>query len=115
MNKSLLKVAATTAMATMSFVSILTTSAQAEEYTFSIENKSSRAVTQVLVSQDGNDWGYFSLTKTVQPGTTATMVWGEHTNHEACVQWIKIGYEDGTMTEATKFDFCKNPDLEVSD
>jgi plastocyanin len=114
-NKSLLKVAATTAMATMSFVSILTTSAQAEEYTFSIENKSSRAVTQVLVSQDGNDWGYFSLTKTVQPGTTATMVWGEHTNHEACVQWIKIGYEDGTMTEATKFDFCKNPDLEVSD
>jgi hypothetical protein len=62
-NKSLLKVAATTAMATMSFVSILTTSAQAEEYKFTIENKSSRAVTQVLVSENGQDWGYFSLSK----------------------------------------------------
>jgi hypothetical protein len=115
MNKSLLKAAATTAMATMSFVSILTTSAQAREFKFTIENKSSRAVTQVLVSENGQDWGYFSLTKTIQPRTTDEMVWGEHTNHEACVQWIKIGYEDGTMTEPAKFDFCKNPDLEVTD
>lgn len=85
------------------------------EFTFTVENKSSRAVTQVLVSEDGREWGYFSLNETIRPGKTGTMTWGEHTNNEACVQWIKIGYEDGTMTEPAEFDFCKNPDLQVED
>ena len=85
----------------------------APEYTFSVENQTAQAIVQVLVSEDGNDWGYFNLDGNVASGETGTMTWGEHTNNEACVQWIQVGFEDGTSSEASQFDFCNNPSLVV--
>ncbi|MDB9515074.1 hypothetical protein PN499_28120 [Kamptonema animale CS-326] len=110
-----LKVAVAIAGATLSLVSILANPTKAEEFRFTIQNNSDVAVSQVLVSEDGETWGYFNLDSNIAPDTEGEMVWGEHTNHEACSQWIKIGYVDGTITEPAKFDFCENPTLVVED
>jgi hypothetical protein len=109
----LLKVALATAGAALSLSSIFAISVKAEEYKFSIHNNSDVAISQVLVSEDGKEWGYFTLESNIAPKTEGEMVWGEHTNHEACSQWIKIGFEDGSVTEPKKFDFCANPSLVV--
>ena len=85
----------------------------AEEYTFEVENGTSVPIVQVLVSEDGEDWGYFSMDGNVAAGDTGTLTWGEHTNNETCVQWIQVGFEDGTTSEASQFDFCNNPSLVV--
>ncbi|MEG4391899.1 hypothetical protein [Microcoleus sp. BROC3] len=111
----LLKLAVATAGAALSLVSIFANPTKAEEFTFTVENKTDVAISQVLVSEDGETWGYFSLESNIAPQTEGEIVWGEHTNHEACSQWIKIGYVDGTMSPPAKFDFCENPALVVEE
>ena len=109
----LLKVALATAGAALSLVSILAISAKAEEYYFTLRNDTDLAISQVLVSEDGKTWGYFTLESNIAPKTEGKIVWGQDTNREACSQWIKVGYENGTVTEPEKFDFCANPALVV--
>jgi hypothetical protein len=111
----LLRVALATAGVALSLGSIFAMSVKAEEYKFSIQNNSDAAISQVLVSEDGETWGYFTLESNIAPDTKGEMVWGEHTNHEACSQWIKIGFEDGSVTQPKKFDFCENPVLVVGE
>lgn len=111
----LLKVAVATAGTALSLASIFANPVKAEEYKFTVQNNTDTAISQVLVSEDGETWGYFNLDSNIAPDTEGEMVWGEHTNHEACSQWIKIGYVDGTITEPAKFDFCENPTLVVED
>ncbi|HLO49814.1 MAG TPA: hypothetical protein VK211_15465 [Kamptonema sp.] len=108
-----LKVAVALAGATLSLVSIFANPTKAEEYKFTIKNNTNAAISQVLVSEDGKEWGYFSLESNIAPKSEGEMVWGQHTNHEACSQWIKVGFEDGSMSEAEKFDFCANPALVI--
>lgn len=110
----LLKVAVTTAGAALSLVSIFANPTKAQDFTFTLQNNTDVAVSQVLVSEDGENWGYFNLESNIAPGTEGELVWGEHTNHEACSQWIKIGYVNGTITPPAKFDFCANPAIVVN-
>ena len=109
----LLKVAVVTASTALSLASIFANPVKAEEYKFTVQNNTDTAISQVLVSEDGKTWGYFSLESNIAPKSEGEMVWGEHTNHEACNQWIKVGFEDGSMSEAEKFDFCTNPSLVI--
>ncbi|OCQ99769.1 hypothetical protein BCD67_15305 [Oscillatoriales cyanobacterium USR001] len=113
MTPKLLRVALATASAALSLVSVLAISAKAEEYYFTIQNNTDLAISQVFVSEDGTNWGYFTLKSNIAPKTEGEMTWGENTNHEACSQWIKVGFENGDVTKPAKFDFCQNPSLVV--
>lgn len=113
LTKNWLSVVVATAGATLSLASILANPGKAEEYKFTVENNTGTAISQVLVSEDGTNWGYFSLDSNIAPNSSGEMTWSEDTNHEACNQWIKVGFEDGSMSEARKFDFCNNPSLVV--
>ncbi|WP_242718944.1 hypothetical protein [Microcoleus vaginatus] len=99
--------------ATLSLGSILANPTKAEEYKFTIENKTDVAISQVLVSEDGERWVFFRIESNIAPHGDGEIIWGENSNHTACSQWIKVGFEDGTMSDVEKFDFCANPALVI--
>lgn len=84
----------------------------ADEYSFKVENKTDSVITQVLVSEDGKKYGHFDIGKGIKPGQSVTLVWDKSTNNEACEQWVKAVYDDGSEAKPAKFDFCEK-DLEI--
>ena len=89
------------------FVFAAATSAQAEEYRFSVTNNTDTAIKKILVSQDGKKYGYFDIGKGVAAGATVELVWDESTDGENCEQYFKAVFANGEESEAQKFDFCE--------
>ncbi|MBC7280354.1 hypothetical protein [Hoeflea sp.] len=87
---------------------ILALGAHAEEFSFTATNTTDSAVTEVLVSEDKKEWGYFDIGKGIKPGATVNLVWSQSTNYEACDQWVKAVFADGSESEPAKFDFCED-------
>jgi len=87
---------------------MLATGVQAEEYSFTATNTTNSAVTEVLVSQDKAEWGYFDIGSGIKPGSTSNLVWNQSTNDENCAQWVKAVFADGSESEPAKFDFCES-------
>ena len=84
------------------------THALAAEFSFTAINTTDSAVTEVLVSEDKAEWGYFDIGSGIKPGATANLVWSQSTNSENCKQWVKASYADGSESEPAKFDFCED-------
>lgn len=82
--------------------------AQAEEFSFTATNTTRVAITQVLVSENGRDWGYFDIGSGIRPGATVDLIWDQSTNNENCEQWVKAVYADNTESEPAMFDFCED-------
>ncbi|KQT45235.1 hypothetical protein ASG43_13215 [Aureimonas sp. Leaf454] len=82
--------------------------AHAEEFSFTASNTTKSAITDVYVSEDKQEWGYFDIGSGIKPGATVNLVWDQATNSETCTQWVKAAYADGTESEPAKFDFCEN-------
>lgn len=87
---------------------VLTLGAHAEEFSFTATNTTSSAVTEILVSEDKSDWGYFDIGSGIKPGATVDLVWDQSTNSEACDQWVKAVFADGSESEPAKFNFCED-------
>jgi hypothetical protein len=85
-------------------------SAQAEEdqYTFKVLNKTDSLITELLVSEDGKNWGSFDLGAGVAPGGEGTMAWDKSTDGQGCEQQVKAKYKGGTESETATFDFCED-------
>lgn len=79
-----------------------------EEYSFTVTNNTGHTIKQILVSEDGSDYGYFDIGSGIKPGQTVKLVWDQSTNGEACDQFVKAVYDDGSESEAAKFNFCEN-------
>lgn len=43
-------------------------------------------------------------------GRSSKLVWDESTHNEACEQWIRARFADGSASEPAKFDFCQAMD-----
>ncbi|MDX5297937.1 MAG: hypothetical protein LPK85_03195 [Gammaproteobacteria bacterium] len=84
--------------------------AHADNYSFNVHNTSDSAIKQILVSEDGNEYGYFDLGSGIKPGATVELVWDSSTNGENCAQYFKAVFADGSESEPAMFDFCE-PDL----
>ena len=80
----------------------------AAEFSFTATNTTKTAITEVLVSENKSDWGYFDIGTGIKPGSTSDLVWDKSTNSEGCSQWVKATYADGSESEPAKFDFCEN-------
>lgn len=79
----------------------------ADEFTFQITNNTRQTIKKVLVSEDGDEYGYFDIDKGIKPGQTVELVWAAETNDEACEQYFKAVFANGEESEPTKFDFCE--------
>lgn len=87
---------------------MVATGAYAEEFSFTVTNTTNSAITEVLVSENKSDWGYFDIGNGIKPGATVNLVWAQSTNDESCEQWVKAAYADGSESEPAKFDFCED-------
>lgn len=78
-----------------------------EEYKFNVHNNTKQAIKKILVSEDGEEYGFFNIGAGIKPGATVELVWDSSTNGESCEQYFKAVFANGDESEATKFDFCE--------
>lgn len=85
----------------------------ADEWHFVVKNKTESKITKLQVSQDKKDWGDFDIGSGIGPGKTETLVWDSSTDGENCDQWIRAKFSDGSVSEASKQDFCQDLDTPI--
>src|SRR5688500_12109288 len=83
------------------------TGAFAEDYSFQVTNNTDQAIKKILVSEDGEKYGFFDIGAGIKAGATVELVWAQSTDDESCEQYFKAVFADGSESEATKFDFCE--------
>ena len=76
-------------------------------YSFKVKNTTDELITKILVSEDGEKYGYFDIGDGIKPGETMTLVWDKSTNSSSCHQWFKAVWESGKEGKPVKFDFCE--------
>ena len=79
----------------------------ADEYTFKVHNNSGQTIKKILVSEDGDEYGFFDIGKGIKAGATVSLVWDASTNGESCEQYFKAVFADGSESEPQQFDFCE--------
>lgn len=79
---------------------------------FKVTNTTDSRITKLLLSENKRKWGYFDIGKGIPPGKTLTLRWGKNTGDQACEQYIKAVFDDGTESKPVEFDFCEE-DLEL--
>ena len=47
-------------------------------------------IKKILVSEDGEKYGFFDIGSGIKPGQTVTLVWAQSTNGEDCKQHVKV-------------------------
>ena len=82
-------------------------SAAADEYRFGVHNNTDQAIKKILVSEDGEEFGYFDIGKGIAPGAKVELVWNESTNGENCSQYFKAVFASGSESEPVEFNFCE--------
>jgi hypothetical protein len=82
------------------------------DYSFKVKNTTDELITKILVSEDGEKYGYFDIGSGIKPGETMTLVWDKSTNSGSCHQWFKAVWESGKEGKPVKFDFCEK-DLQL--
>src|ERR1044072_6050856 len=85
---------------------------RADDYSFKVKNTTDELITKILVSEDGETYGFFDIGKGIKPGETMTLVWDKSTNSSSCHQWFKAVWESGKEGKPVKFDFCEK-DLQL--
>ncbi len=90
------------------FVSLAAFNVSAEEYKFKVTNNTDSVIKKILVSEDGEEYGFFNIGAGIKPGQTVTLVWDSSTNGENCEQHVKAVYADGSESEPAMFDFCES-------
>ena len=83
-----------------------------DNYSFKVKNTTDELITKILVSEDGEKYGYFDIGSGIKPGETMTLVWDKSTNSSSCHQWFKAVWESGKEGKPVKFDFCEK-DLQL--
>jgi hypothetical protein len=87
---------------------LLSVPAFADEYKFTVTNNTNTAISKILVSEDGGEYGHFNIGKGIKAGATVTLVWDQSTDGENCEQYFKAVFSNGEESEAQKFDFCED-------
>ena len=87
--------------------------AYAGDYSFTVHNATEDLITKILVSENKRSWGFFKIGRGIKAGASVKLVWDKSTDNEACDQWVKAVFDDGSESKPAKFDFCeKNLEIE---
>ena len=78
-----------------------------KEYSFVLHNTTEEKITGLMCSEDGEKWGKFDIGSGLKPGESAKLIWNKSTNSQACEQFVKAEFEDGSESKPVKHDFCK--------
>ncbi len=91
----------------ISLVFLLAAASFAQDYTFKVHNNSGDKIVKILVSEDGNNWGFFDIGSGIPAGKTMELAWDNSTNNEECKQYFKAVFSDNSESEPVIFDFCE--------
>jgi len=89
-------------------VVLMSVSAFADSYKFTVTNNTNTKISKILVSEDGEEYGYFNIGNGIPSGKTVTLVWDASTNGESCQQYFKAVFANGEESEPQQFDFCED-------
>lgn len=89
-------------------VLLMSVSAFAESYSFTVTNNTDTKIAKILVSEDGEEYGYFNIGGGIPSGKTVKLVWDSSTNGEDCEQYFKAVFANGEESEPQQFDFCED-------
>jgi hypothetical protein len=78
-----------------------------DEYSFKVKNTTKELITKILVSEDGEKYGFFDIGDGIKPGEEKTLVWDKTTNSQSCTQWFKAVWQSGEEGKPVKFNFCE--------
>ena len=78
-----------------------------EEYSFKIYNHTGRVITKIFASEDGDDYRLFDIGEGIVPSTTAELIWTESTRLTSCRQYFRALFDDDSLSEAVRLDFCE--------
>lgn len=84
-----------------------TVSLYAEDYRFKVFNNTDQTIKKILVSEDGEEYGYFDIGRGIKSGATVELVWDSSTDGEYCEQYFKAVFDSGYESEPVLFDFCE--------
>jgi hypothetical protein len=76
-------------------------------YSFKVHNTTKEKITKILVSEDGEKYGYFDIGEGIKPGESMTLKWDKSTNSQSCTQYFKAVWESGEEGKPVKFNFCE--------
>jgi maltose-binding protein MalE len=96
----------TCALLVTTFMSPVTRAAD-DSYSFKVHNTTKEKITKILVSEDGEKYGYFDIGDGIKPDETVTLNWDKTTNSQKCTQWFKAVWESGEEGKPVKFNFCE--------
>jgi hypothetical protein len=82
------------------------------DVSFKVKNTTKELITKILVSEDGEKYGFFDIGAGIKPGETMTLVWDKSAHNSSCKQWFKAVWQSGEEGKPVKFDFCEK-DLEL--
>jgi hypothetical protein len=88
-------------------VVLMSVPAFADEYTFTVTNNTDTKIAKILVSEDGEEYGFFKIGSGIASGKTITLVWDSSTAGESCSQFFKAVFANGEESEPQEFDFCE--------
>jgi hypothetical protein len=80
---------------------------RADDYSFKVHNNTKETITKILVSEDGETYGYFDIGDGIKAGDTETLTWHKSTNSQACKQWFKAVWASGEEGKPVQFNFCE--------
>src|SRR5437773_11881055 len=81
--------------------------ADENDYSFILHNTTEEKITALMVSEDGEKWGKFDIGHGLEAGDSAKFVWDKSTHSQACTQYVKAEFEDGSESKPVQHDFCK--------
>lgn len=102
--------ASVSALAFSLVASVSSASSAPGSWYFYVTNGSNSTMTNLYVAEQGKSWSYFDIGAGIAPGKTVKMVWDNSTDSQACSQWIKATYADGSESTPVKMNFCKDLD-----
>jgi hypothetical protein len=82
-------------------------SGHADGYSFTVHNSSDTVIKKILVSEDGKAWGEFEVGSGIDAGKATTLEWDQSTSNEACHQYVKAVFSNGSESSPAKFNFCE--------
>jgi len=88
-------------------VVLMSVSAFADDYSFTVTNNTDTKISKILVSEDGEEYGFFDIGNGINPGKTVTLTWHSSTEGENCEQYFKAVFSNKEESEPQKFDFCE--------
>jgi hypothetical protein len=89
-------------------VVLMSVPAFADDYSFKVTNNTDTKITKILVSEDGEEYGFFKIGSGINPGKTITLEWDSSTNGESCHQFFKAVFSNGEESDPQEFDFCED-------